>query len=138
MSIVTTGLADAVTAAANVLERVSTTPVKYIERLQRDVSKVNGTQKDTICIDLCSGNDACVLTTIYSVLKHKNISLVGGTGDGGRVSANGKVYNDAVAYALVKNDGGKIKAYKENIYHPRENTVLSHLVRIRKTIFLEN
>ena len=109
---------DGVTAAANVLERVSTTPVKYIERLQRDVSKVNGTQKDTICIDLCSGNDACVLTTIYSVLKHKNISLVGETGDGGRVSANGKVYNDAVAYALVKNDGGKIKAYKENIYHP--------------------
>ena len=51
-----------------------------------------------------------------SALKHKNISLVGGTGDGGRVSANGRVYEDAVAYALVRNQGGKVKTYKENIY----------------------
>ena len=64
-----------------------------------------------------SGNDACVLTTINTVLKHKKISLVGGTGDGGKVSANGKIYSDAVAYALVKNKNGKVKAYKENIYH---------------------
>lgn len=42
---------------------------------------------------------------------------MGGTGDGGKISANGKVYEDAVAYALVKNNHGKVKAYKENIYH---------------------
>lgn len=107
---------DGVTAAANVLEQVSTMPVKYIERLEQDVKKVNGTQKDTVCIDFCTGNDACALTTIYSVLKHKNISLVGGTGDAGKVSVNGRVYEDAVVYALVKNNGGKVKAYKENIY----------------------
>ena len=59
-----------------------------------------------------------MLTTIYSVLKKKDISLVGGTGDGGRVSANGRVYKEAVAYAIVKNQYGKVKAYKENIYHP--------------------
>lgn len=51
------------------------------------------------------------------MLKHNNISLVGGTGDGGKVSANGKVYQDAVVYALVKNNRGKVKTYKENIYH---------------------
>lgn len=112
---------DGVTAAANVLEEASTMPVKYIERLEQDVKKVNGTQKDTICIDFCTGNDACVLTTIYSVLKHQNISLVGGTGDAGMVSANGKVYKDAVAYAMVKNDCGSVKAYKENIYHQKGN-----------------
>ena len=108
---------DGVTATANVLEEVSVMPVKYIERLEKDVHEVNGSLNDTICIDFCAGNDACVLTTIYSVLKHRNISLVGGTGDGGKVSANGKVYSDAVAYALVKNNNGKVKAYKENIYH---------------------
>lgn len=112
---------DGVTAAANVLEEASTMPVKYIERLEQDVKKVNGAQKDTICIDFCTGNDACVLTTIYSVLKHQNISLVGGTGDAGMVSANGKVYKDAVAYAMVKNDCGRVKAYKENIYHKKGN-----------------
>ena len=97
---------DGVNATANVLEEVSVMPVKYI---------------DTVCIDFCSGNDACVLTTIYSVLKKKNISLVGGTGDGGKVSANGKIYSDAVAYALVKNKNGKVKAYKENIYRQMDN-----------------
>ena len=107
---------DGVSATANVLEHVSTMPVKYIERLQTDVAKINGSQKDTICIDFCTGNDACALTTIYSVLKRKNISLVGGTGDAGKVSVNGRIYEDAVVYALVKNHGGKVKAYKENIY----------------------
>ncbi|MBO5033885.1 MAG: FIST C-terminal domain-containing protein [Lachnospiraceae bacterium] len=107
---------NGVSATANVLEHVSAMPVKYIERLEADVKKINGSQKDTVCIDFCTGNDACALTTIYSVLKRRNISLVGGTGDAGKVSVNGKVYEDAVVYALVKNQGGKVKAYKENIY----------------------
>ena len=73
---------DGVSAAANVLEQVSVMPVKYIERLEKDVKHVNGSQENTICIDLCAGNDACVLTTIHSVLKHRNISLVGVSDDG--------------------------------------------------------
>lgn len=112
---------DGVSVAVNVLEQASTMPVKYIERLEKDVAEVKASQEDTICIDFCSGNDACVLTTIHSVLKQKNISLVGGTGDAGKVSANGKVYEDAVAYALVKNNNGRVKAYKENIYRQMGN-----------------
>ncbi len=108
---------DGVTAAANVLEEVSVMPVKYIKRLEQDVQLIKGSHEDTVCIDFCSGNDACALTTIYSVLKRRNISLVGGTGDAGKVSANGKIYQDAVAYAVVKNNHGRVKAYKENIYH---------------------
>lgn len=92
-------------------------PVRYIRRLEEDIKKVDGTQKDTVCIDLCSGNDACVLTTMHTALKQRSISLVGGTGDGGKVSANGRIYEDAVAYALVKNLNGRVKTYKENIYH---------------------
>lgn len=109
---------DGVEATANVIEQVSVMPVKYIERVEQDLSKINASSKDTVCIDFCSGNDACVLTTVYSALKKRNISLVGGTGDAGKVSANGKVYNDAAAYALVKNKSGKVMAYKENMYRP--------------------
>lgn len=108
---------DGVTAAANVLEQASVMPVRYIRRLEEDIRRVDASQKDTVCIDLCSGNDACVLTTIHTALKQRGISLVGGTGDAGKVSANGNVYEDAVAYALVKNRGGRVKTYKENIYH---------------------
>ncbi len=112
---------DGVSAVANVLEKVSVMPVRYIERLEKDVNSIRGAHNDTVCIDFCSGNDACVLTTIYSVLKRRDISLVGGTGDAGKVSANGRIYEDAVAYALVKNQGGRVKAYKENIYHQMRN-----------------
>ena len=112
---------EGVTAAANVLEQASTMPVKYIKRLEQDIQTVNGSSRDTVCIDFCSGNDACVLTTIYTALHKRGISLMGGTGDQGRVSANGRVYQDAVAYGLIRNQNGRVKTYKENIYHQLGN-----------------
>ena len=112
---------DGVSATANALEQVSVMPVKYIRRMEEDIKKINGSQQDTVCIDFCTGNDACALTTIDTALKQKGISLVGGTGDGGRVSANGKIYEDAVAYGLVKSHGGRVKTYKENICHQLGN-----------------
>lgn len=112
---------DGIKVTANVLEKVSVMPARYIERLQRDIKEVNADKKDTICIDFCSGNDACVLTTMYTVLKPLGISLVGGTGDTGKVSVNGRVYQDSVAYALIKNKNGRVKAYKENIYKKMKN-----------------
>ncbi len=112
---------DGIEAVANVLEKASVMPARYIERLQKDVKKVNADKKDTICIDFCSGNDACVLTTMCTVLKPLGISLVGGTGDAGKVSVNGTVYEDGVAYALIKNKNGRVKAYKENIYRKMKN-----------------
>ena len=109
---------EGVNVVVNLLEQVSTMPVKYIRRLEQDVEKIGASQRDTVCIDLCAGNDACVLTTMYSVLGKRGISLMGGTGDAGKVSVNGKIYEDAVAYALVKNETGKVKVYKENMYRP--------------------
>ncbi len=46
---------------------------------------------------------------------------MGGTGDAGKISVNGRIYEDAVAYALVKNNKGKVKTYKENIYRKMKN-----------------
>ena len=43
----------------NVLEQASTMPVKYIGRLEEDINKVAASENNTICIDFCSGNDAC-------------------------------------------------------------------------------
>ena len=110
---------DHINAAAGVIEQVSTMPVKYINRLKEDVQRLGARAEDTVCIDFCSGNDACVLTTLYSVLGPKNIPLVGGTGDAGKISVNGRIYEDAAAYALVKNQSGRVGVYKENIYRPR-------------------
>ena len=108
---------DGVSAVSNVLEQVSTMPIKYIQRLEKDLQSLGGSDRDTVCIDFCSGNDACVLTTINTALRKRGISLMGGTGDQGKVSANGRIYPDAVAYGLVRNQNGRVKTYKENIYH---------------------
>ncbi len=110
-----------VTAVSNVLEEVSAMPVKYIQRLEDGMKQVGGSGENTVCIDFCSGNDACVLTTINTALRKRGIPLVGGTGDQGKVSANGRVYQDAVAYGLVRNQNGRVKTYKENIYHQLGN-----------------
>lgn len=69
-----------ITATANVLEQVSVMPVKYIHRLEEDIRKVNASHQDTVCIDFCTGNDACALTTIDTALSRSGISLMGGTG----------------------------------------------------------
>lgn len=109
---------DGVSVAANVLEDVSTMPVKYIGRIEKDLVTVKANGNDTICIDFCTSNDACLVTTLNGVLNNKNISLVGGTGGGSKVSCNGKIYDNASVYAVIKNNQGKVKAYKENIYKP--------------------
>ena len=98
---------DGVTVAANALEQVSTMPVKYIQRLEQDIARVGGGGRDVVCIDFCTGNDACLLTTVNTVLKKRGVPLVGGTGGEGRVSANGRVYQDAAVYAIVRNLGGR-------------------------------
>lgn len=110
-----------ISATANALEQVSIMPVKYIHRLEEDLQKINASRQDTVCIDFCTGNDACALTTINTALGHNGVSLMGATGGEGRVSANGNVYTDAVAYALIKNHNGRVKTYKENIYHQLGN-----------------
>lgn len=114
--ILVTAFCEGVKAAANVLTDVSKMPVRRIHQFEQDVSQIGGSAEDTVCIDFCSGNDECVLTTMKMVLGKRRIQLTGGTAWEGMVSANGKVYADACAYAIVKNLSGKVKVYKENLY----------------------
>ena len=111
---------DGVTVRTNILEQVSLMPARHIERLEKDIDSVKPGRNNTVVIDLCAGNDAGVLTTISPVLQKHGIELMGGTGDQGKVSCNGKVYPDGMAYALIRNERGRIKTYKENIYTPME------------------
>lgn len=109
-----------VTARANVLEHVSVMPVRYIKRLEDDINIINPGKENTVCIDFCSGNDAATISTMNAALVKNGICMMGGTGDQGKISANGVIYEDAVSYALVKNNSGRVKTYKENIYRPVE------------------
>lgn len=122
--IMVTAFSGGVTAAANVLTNVSTMPLKQIRRLEQDAAKVAPGKENTVCIDFCSGNDEMVLTTMDAVLSKKHIPVTGGTAWEGLVSANGVVYEDACAYVIVKNNTGRAKVYKENLYHPTDKRFL--------------
>lgn len=122
--ILVTAFSGGVTAITNVLTSVSTMPLKKIRQLEQDAASISAGKENTVCLDFCSGNDEMVLTTMSSVLSKKQIPLTGGTAWEGLVSANGTVYEDACAYALIKNTTGKIKVYKENLYHPTDKRFL--------------
>ncbi|MCR4947115.1 MAG: hypothetical protein K5929_09270 [Lachnospiraceae bacterium] len=111
-----------VNAVAGVMNYATTMPVHDVGALQKNVSSISASSKDTICIDICTGNDACVLTSMDSVLGKSHISLIGGTSMDPLVSVNGEIYSDASVYILIKNPGGRIKAYKENLYRPLDDT----------------
>lgn len=111
-----------VKAVAGVMTHASNMPVHDVAALQKNVSAVGANAKDTVCIDICTGNDACVLTSMDSVLGKSHISLIGGTSMDPFVSYNGNVVPDASAYILIKNMGGRVKVYKENLYRPLDDT----------------
>ncbi len=108
------------------LTDVSTMPVKCIRKFQQNVTNISASADNTVLIDFCSGNDECVLATMESVLKSKKTQLTGGTAWEGLVCCNGQVYEDACAYALVKNESGRVKVYKENIYLRKD--AVKHIV----------
>ncbi len=122
--VIITAFTGNVSAAAGVLETVSAKPARNIGRLISDLGKVRPGNDNTALIDFCSGNDACVVSTLEGVVKKHHLAHMGATSETGDVSANGRVYRDSAAYAVIKNDNGKVRSYKENIYVPREGVRL--------------
>ncbi|SFT33701.1 Uncharacterized conserved protein, contains FIST_N domain [Selenomonas sp. GACV-9] len=117
-----------INCVANVLEEANHCPLKYVRRVQDAVRSLgshgNG---DTICLTATNGLIACeesVLSVLNSVLRQENIPVFGGTaGDKGLaektyVSLDGKVYDTACVFVLLRNLGGRIHLYRENIYKP--------------------
>lgn len=117
---------EGVEAVTDVLEQASIMPVKYISRVEKALQKINASSENTVCIDFCTGNDAAVLTTMYSILEKKKISLTGGTGDGGKVSVNGTVYTDADVFAFVKIMAAKSGFTRKIFIIRTHSTVLLH------------
>jgi len=122
-------LSDGIKAVANVVEELTTMPVKYIQRVENDLKAVDARADNTVCFDFCTGQDSKLVTTFASVLEKRDISLVGGTSDSKAVSMNGKLYEDSCVYLMLKNERGKVKVYKENIYKP----MLEHRMSATKT-----
>ncbi|MDF2950237.1 MAG: hypothetical protein K0R07_2287 [Sedimentibacter sp.] len=144
-SLLVIGIEDGIECYADVLEDVDRYPIKYVDRISDVVSKFKNTT-NTVCFEISSGLIGCeelVLSTFNSVLENKNIPLFGGTaGDYGKaektiISLNGKVYNNACVFVMIKNLGGKIRFYRENIYMPTNHYFTATKVDVKNRVVYE-
>lgn len=136
---------EGIRCQASLLEEVDRYPLKYIERVKECASTFQKPE-NTICLEFSSALISCeelVLSTLNAVLSKKKIPVFGGSsGDKGKaekafISLNGKVYQDACAFVMIENLGGKIKLYRENIYKPTKHYLKSTKVDVRKRIVYE-
>lgn len=125
-SLLIMGIEEGIECNADVLEDADRYPLKYVDRVKQCVQKFGDT-KNTICFEISTALKSCeelVLSTINSVLEDRGIPLFGGSaGDYGKaeatlISLNGTIYRNACAFVIIKNLGGKIHLYRENIYKP--------------------
>lgn len=136
---------EGVRCEASLLEDVDKYALKYYDRVQQCASSFKKPE-NTICLEFSSALISCeelVLSTLNAVLAKKKIPVFGGSsGDRGKaekaiISLNGKVYQNACAFVIIENLGGKIKFYRENIYKPTNKYFKSTKVDVRNRIVYE-
>lgn len=139
------GIEEGIECYGNVLLEVDRYPLKYVDRVTECVNKFSDTS-NTVCFEISTALISCeelVLSTLNSVLEKKDIQLFGGSsGDRGKaegtmISYNGTVYNNACAFVIIKNLGGKIRLYRENIYKPTEHYFTATKVDVRNRVVYE-
>ncbi len=124
-----------VVVSADIIEGLSLCPISHISSLQENIKSVSPDKGNTVCFEFCTSEEERLVTTLNAGLAPYEISLVGGTvfgqpeGAAALVALNGKLYEDACCYAIIKNKTGRIKVYKENIYE-NKNNVFHHATKV--------
>ncbi len=120
---------DGIECAAGVLLEATRYPLKYAGEVDNAVHMLSDTD-NTVCLEFTNAFGNCeelVQDTLRSVLFNYNIPAFGGTAGAPKgihstqVSLNGIVYNDAAVFVLIRNLGGRILIYKEDILKPTEH-----------------
>lgn len=111
-----------VEVCTGIIENVRTTPVKSMHTFLADMQAIGPVESNTICLEFMTGCEERVLSTINDSLQEANIPLIGASaygvslGEKHCVIQNGKTHTRSCVYAFIKNKGGRIHLYKENIY----------------------
>ena len=134
---------DGIEISAGVITDISKYPLKYISEIESTVNKINAGEENTVCLEVCTGTEEVLVSTINSVLFKKGIPLVGGTTQGNDkngvkyVGFNGIIYEDACVYAVIKSLNGKIKVFNESIYSDRNERLIATKVNAKAREILE-
>ncbi|WP_310604734.1 FIST signal transduction protein [Anaerosporobacter sp.] len=143
-SLLAIGIEDGIECYADILEQVDRYPIKYVDRVEKCVKKLSSLQ-NCICLEFTNaflGCEESVLTTLNSVLLEKQIPVVGGTAGNNAaedvtfVSYNGKIVDKSCVFILIRNMGGKVHFFRENIYKPTGKTFVATKVDNRtRTVY---
>lgn len=126
-NIAVAGFFDDIRVKGGVLEQLDTCPIAHIPEIEHAAAALQPGKEDTVCIEFCTNDEERLVTTMNAAFGKRQIPLVGGTayepGDGKKsvVAYNGRVYENACVYLLMKNTTGRIKAFKENIYKKKND-----------------
>lgn len=129
-NIVVLGLFGDAKVSCGVIEGLSRCPIADVKMIEQQIKSVSPGNGDTVCLEYCTGQEERLVTTLHSCLEKREIPLAGGTvfdipeGKAAVVAYNGRLYEDASVYAIIKNTTGKIRVYQENIY--RKKNDVSH------------
>lgn len=119
--LVVAALCDGITVLNGVIKDAETCPIYDEVSLRDKANSLHPGKDDTVCLEFVTNSEEKMVSTMNVSLGGK-VPIVGGSvfdakakGDT-KVAVNGKLYANACAYALIKNNTGKIRTYTENIY----------------------
>lgn len=111
---------------SGIIEEAGRFPGKYVDKVNEHISQLKN-YKNCICLEFCAMTYYCeelVLDVLFNIMSSKGIPIFGSSA-GSRnsknnimISYNGNIYRESCVYVLIKNLGGTIRFYKENIYKP--------------------
>lgn len=111
-----------VSVEIGLIEDVRKTPVKSMQSFISSMEKIEAGKSNTICMEFITGSEERVVSTVNAILREACIPIIGASsygvtlGEKHMIICNGKIYHHACVYAFIKNNGGKIRLYRENIY----------------------
>lgn len=120
------GFGQDVVAEVGVIRNLSMVPMADIPDMEEKIRKVHPGKDDTVCLEFCTNDEERLVTTMNVALEAAGITLAGGTVFGvpdeavSYAMADGKLYSNACAYAIIRNTSGKVRVYSELIFKQLE------------------
>ena len=124
------------------LKDIGQYPILHLKEVEETVKQIAPHSIDSsICFSLCTftSHEEMILSTLEPLLTAYHIDLIGGTAannsqDTSYVLLNQTIETDACVLTFIKNNAGKIKLYKENIFHPNHEWFIATDVDVDKRL----
>ena len=123
------GIYENIKYSSGIILEANTHPLKYAQNITEALNNFCS-YENTCCFTFTAAVDRCeeiVTETYRSVLEPIDVPICGGSAgspldiEDSFVSLNGKTYNKASVFILIKNLSGRIGIYKENLFKPTKH-----------------